>query len=575
MCPELTPPDNGFVLFPCTREESHTCSVVCAHGYNISGSPQQTCELDPRSGDLLWTEPPTCQSEFCSCFLEVDLSRLNMCESVSLHVVLHRISGSDLCTSNPCLHGGVCILAGSEFTCNCSGTNYTGATCNLGIIRLPPIPVLIKGQTHNINVSTNLDLPQRVRILLFDNGTALRPLIVLDQHNRVDTFQYTPNEAGIHIITHKHAPKHLFAIEPSKIIVFVRESSEQNKPTNYYFTSMNLPLGQLKKGCCAPQSGELSASLLCPESTQQVTLKAACQWKNDGTTHWTPGVIFADGHNLSLPVSVAGYQYSQDGEGSVFSATSECTSCISNEPVCMQQNLDDDCYCYNFTGQDTQDFLNTHALGLTYIEQIQSLLPTWLKVQGILKNSMFTTTHSEHDYLAPIVQSHINVQAVEGCNEITPMNQGIYSVLRYDKILSGEIDRQTYTYDGRSESRGSSDPMCFAVNLCQGVNSPVFMQLSQPIQNILVSEHLRRFVDKGWKIQLNTVTISRSRMNNTINQVFWNGIRRITLPVIMSDATVNTGVQAMFTTESINMNVTFMGDANIQYQVRHIEHLCS
>jgi len=61
MCPELTPPDNGFVLFPCTREESHTCSVVCAHGYNISGSPQQTCEMDPLSDDLLWTEPPTCQ----------------------------------------------------------------------------------------------------------------------------------------------------------------------------------------------------------------------------------------------------------------------------------------------------------------------------------------------------------------------------------------------------------------------------------------------------------------------------------------------------------------------------------
>ena len=60
MCPELTPPDNGFVLFPCTREESHTCSVVCAHGYNITGSPQQTCELN---GTLNWSEPPTCEGE--------------------------------------------------------------------------------------------------------------------------------------------------------------------------------------------------------------------------------------------------------------------------------------------------------------------------------------------------------------------------------------------------------------------------------------------------------------------------------------------------------------------------------
>jgi len=147
-----------------------------------------------------------------------------------------------------------------------------------------------------------------------------------------------------------------------------------------------------------------------------VTLTAAFQWKNDETTHWGPAVIFADWHNLSLPVSVAGYQYSQDGEGSVLPAISECTPCTS-EPVCMQQTpIDDDCYCYNFTGQDTQDFLNTHALGLTYIEQIQSLLPTWLKVQGNLINSMSATTHSEYDYLAQIVQSHVDVQRVEGCS---------------------------------------------------------------------------------------------------------------------------------------------------------------
>ena len=187
------------------------------------------------------------------------------------------ISESDPCTPNPCLHGGECIPAGSGFRCDCSGTNYTGPLCNIGIILLPPIPVLIKGQTYTITVSTNLDIPQRIIIGLFEDGRLLRPLIVLHSHNRVDTFQYTPNEAGIHIITHGHKPRHLFAIEPSKIIVFVRESSEQTKPTNYYFTSMNLPLGQLKMGCCVPQSGELSTSLLCPESTQQEIGRASCR----------------------------------------------------------------------------------------------------------------------------------------------------------------------------------------------------------------------------------------------------------------------------------------------------------
>ena len=486
-----------------------------------------------------------------------------MYKAISFHAVSCCVSESDPCTPNPCLHNSVCVPAGNGFSCDCSGTKYTGVTCNIGIILLPPIPVLTKGQTHDITISTDLSIPSTIRLLLFENGDALRPILVLRARQQLITLQYTPNEAGIHTITREHDKKDLFVVEPSTITVLVRETSEQSAPTNHYFTTLGLRVSQLKESCCLPQD---HSSFSCPESTDQVTLKAACQWKNDGTTHWAPGVIFADGHNLSLPVSVAGYQYSQDGEGSVLTATSECTPCNPTEPVCMQQtSLDNDCYCYNFTGQDTQDFLNTRALGLTYIEQIQSLLPTWLKLQGAIPKS--TTTQSEHDYLAPIVQSHVDIKAIEGCNEITPTTHGIYSVLRYASTLSGEIDGQTYTYNN---TKGSSDPLCFAVNLCQGKESPVFMQLSQTIQNIVVSEHLRRFVDKGWEIQLNTVMVSRSQIVTTINHAFWNGIKSVIPPLIKFDVRVTICIEAVFRSENIKMNVTFKGYANLQYQVRLI-----
>ena len=58
MCPELPPPVNGFVVLPCTREEGHSCDVVCAHGYNTTGPTQQTCHRPTDS--LVWTEAPTC-----------------------------------------------------------------------------------------------------------------------------------------------------------------------------------------------------------------------------------------------------------------------------------------------------------------------------------------------------------------------------------------------------------------------------------------------------------------------------------------------------------------------------------
>ena len=61
LCPELTPPDNGFVLFPCTRREMDTCDVICTPGYTLSGNTEQTCELNSTADILMWSMPPTCE----------------------------------------------------------------------------------------------------------------------------------------------------------------------------------------------------------------------------------------------------------------------------------------------------------------------------------------------------------------------------------------------------------------------------------------------------------------------------------------------------------------------------------
>ena len=66
MCPELHPPVDGFVLFPCTREQSHSCDVVCAHGFTATGPTQQTCENDTNTDSLRWSEGPLCEGELCT-----------------------------------------------------------------------------------------------------------------------------------------------------------------------------------------------------------------------------------------------------------------------------------------------------------------------------------------------------------------------------------------------------------------------------------------------------------------------------------------------------------------------------
>ena len=55
-------PENGFVLFPCTREEGDVCHVVCAHGYLLVGPSNQTCEKE--NGSLVWSKEPECIGMF-------------------------------------------------------------------------------------------------------------------------------------------------------------------------------------------------------------------------------------------------------------------------------------------------------------------------------------------------------------------------------------------------------------------------------------------------------------------------------------------------------------------------------
>ena len=63
-CVPLEPPENAVLVAPCRRDYTSTCSILCTFGYMLEGSRVQTCILDSQSGEVHWTEPPTCICEF-------------------------------------------------------------------------------------------------------------------------------------------------------------------------------------------------------------------------------------------------------------------------------------------------------------------------------------------------------------------------------------------------------------------------------------------------------------------------------------------------------------------------------
>ena len=443
-------------------------------------------------------------------------------------------------------------------------------TCDTFVINLPQIPPLVKDDKYSISFIETSKTPP-VTIGLFkkeETNAKLSVLAILKpKANQNITAPVSTNKAGIYTIFYRLSPRNIrVEIRPSSMTVFIKDNSIQTS-TKDYFTAVGVQQGQLRKGCCNSQESVL---LSCPDSVQNILLTAACQWKNEGDKHQVPGVVFANRNGLSLPVSIAGYQYSQDIEGSLFTGNSMCAPCHTNEQVCMQvAPPSENCYCYNFTASDIQNFLNSWALGQTYITNIQSLLPSWLQLR-VMFDSSVSSTFSAYDYLAPVVLPGSDIQDVKGCNQITVKTSGIYSLLRYDKALEVKFEGKIYTYNYSESVRSDADDtLCIAVNLCQGINSTVHMQLSRAIQHTVVSQILSNFVDKGWSIEISTITFSNVQIFSKIDTEFWNGKKMVKPNSTNFDLLLAINIVKTFNNVNLNITIAFGGKADIHYQVRH------
>ena len=165
------------------------------------------------------------------------------------------------------------------------------------------------------------------------------------------------------------------------------------------------------------------------------------------------------------------------------------------------------CYCYSHTTQDTQDFLNARALGLTYITEVQKLLPSWLEIFVNLDYSLETSPLTKNVMLAKVTRPSEQVSSLDGCNQLTSLANSFYSVLRYDKTLSAVINSELHEYKENSDTGAGGDIMCFAVDLCHELESPVHIQISEAINNVLVTHLQHRFADRHWDIEFHTASI--------------------------------------------------------------------
>ena len=493
---------------------------------------------------------------------------------------------SNVCQLDTCKHNGACSPSEPvPFTCDCEGTGFTGPTCNTGIVSTPMIPTLTVGmRSEALVLSAPAEQGLMIRAYGGDHLQISPREFQFTPTNKSATFVVKGTAPGFFVIQYNLTGQDASNVMPPVVSpVFVTEPVSDGDGSNY-FEELGIVTGLLQESCCTPKD----ISFLCPMSSlsNRIMIKSACEWtsKSDSVVS-TGGVVFAANNNFSLPLSIAGIEVHSSSVGTGMERSVRRVE-LSQDPAddckaCRENENNPECYHYSFTTTDTQLFLQNRSLAFTYLERVRPVLfPAWLdifiddEIPGPISN-VFEPYETTTELVKPE-----DISLLTGCQnlEVDQSSQTLYSVLRYGRTISALIDGENVTYiePQSASSPGASDPICFAVDLCQGQLSPIHVDLSGPTRELLVSQFLREYsVNRGWDIMVHSVTLSKARMAvDSITSLYWNGTSFFQPELPQSDVTVNTESRMPFRSGQLHVSMNFIGKLYYLYQVSEI-HFCS
>lgn len=376
------------------------------------------------------------------------------------------------CSSNPCQNGGQCMEVNpTKYYCDCTNTYYTGPNCEIGYVDVPDLPFININSLYSFVISARPQSSIQVNIATSSPSLGLSDsIITFNSSYQSHTLRVSSPTAGIYSISFTLSGPAASGYQTPDPVLLVIKDPTSTHTTNQYFTTVSQPVGQLSSGCCSP-GGQIYQ---CPFSTNTVTFKSTCSWdfENDDGAHETRGIVFASGSGISLPFSIAGVELKINGNDITFALPDDAGSCAD----CI--GSDSSCYHYSPGPDDIVDLMQANSIAKTYLTQAADLLPTWISFSvGDLNitNQMFSIA----DYTA-YISTGANAYLIPGCSSLDLDSDGLYSIYNYREEITMSLDGQTKSYD-------SNAPVCFAINLCAGADSPVHITIPDGVESQLLT----------------------------------------------------------------------------------------
>ena len=346
----------------------------------------------------------------------------------------------------------------SEYKCDCIGTHYKGLRCDVGIVKIPQVPIITNGGTATVTMEAYPPTGLHVHVSATGNGIEFVPSSAVSFDTKSTTASLTIRglAAGVHFINFNITGEDAQMFDnPKPMIVIVQSNTTSNYNHFRYFDDLNQTHGILKEGCCEKQNGYFS----CSDLDIDLSLLSSCSWVQN--IDETFGVVFASNQHSSVPVGFAGVRV-QGHYPFVTLPSSQysCTSCNT------------DCPAYDLNEEDIIGFIKLHALARTWIEHTSSYLPDWIKfIVNKIDSFDINTPFYSYDVITDVVQGK-DVILIDSCENLDISSEEFYSVLRYNDTLAVSVDGIEYNY----QPRYMDIPVCFAVSLCDK-ESPIHVSI--------------------------------------------------------------------------------------------------
>ncbi len=365
----------------------------------------------------------------------------------------------------------------TSYYCDCGDTLFSGQNCETGVIYIDDLPIINIGDTINIPIVTATpDSSVSLTITVSSDAVNVsQTWFTFDSDNPSSSFDISAAVPGIYSISYTLSGEDADIYEtPATSILLAIDPSLEHVDNDYFLQTGNEP-GTLSEGCCSP-----GIQYQCPGGVvNTVSFSSNCAWDNIGETEFsTTGIVFAKGDGLSIPISLTGVHMtsSEDNYGGFVlpDLSNECRVC---------DNLDETCHYFDFTANDYIDLLKSRSLETTYLNAIKPLLPNWITVMvsDLVLNGQ--EKFGVDDFTSYLTTGK-NIYEIPGCESLDLEPDSLFAVLSQDKNITLAVDDVSMSYVPTDEN---DDPVCFAVNLCQGSVSPVHITVPTKARDYITS----------------------------------------------------------------------------------------